>query len=144
MPPIHKQLNFPNLKGTTDTTGLSSEPTKSQGHNAHGHHASMGQGGTAGAQGVGNSMIPVGQPNKQIKINSAGVGSTNAKYYLSVPNPPTNERNNGMMSNHDLMMNRKTVGQHNSLGVGGGVISPPDVMLPSPNGRLRDLTKNGS
>ena len=48
MPPIHKQLNFPNLKGTTDTTHFSSEPNKSQGYAAHGHHNSMGNGGTAG------------------------------------------------------------------------------------------------
>lgn len=102
----------------------------------------MGNGGTAGA-GTGVNTLSVGPVNKTVKINSAGVGSSSSgKHFMSVPHH-TNDRNNGLLSNQDLI-GRKQGGQHQSLGVGGGVISPPDVMLPSPVGRLRELPKTTS
>jgi len=74
MPPIYKQVNFPNLKGTTDTTGLTSEQMKTQEYATQGHEQQYYHATELSGSKSAN--------NKQVKINSAGVGSTAGKNYL--------------------------------------------------------------
>lgn len=88
-------------------------------------------------------MIMAAKPlgGKPSKINSAGVGGSTNKHLIQVSHY-SNDRNQQILSNPDFVM-RKT-GNISSHAVGtevGGLISntTPNVILPSPAGRLSEL-----